>query len=171
LHKSDRGGVRLSLEDPAEAASAYEEMAAALGPDMSGALVQPMVSGVETIAGFVQHDPFGPLVVFGPGGIAVELLGDHVTRLAPLTDVEVAEMIRGLRASPLLTGFRGSAPVDLQALENLLLRLGRLAADLPELAEADCNPVMCSPEGALVVDARLRVRHVAADQNGLRRLR
>ena len=171
LHKSDRGGVRLLLESPGAAAAAYEEMASALGRDMTGALVQPMVSGVETIAGFVQHDPFGPLVVFGPGGTAVELLGDHITRLAPLTDVEAAEMVHGLRASPLLTGFRGSEPVDTAAVEELLVRLGRLAADLPELAEADCNPVMCSPGGALVVDARLRVRHVAADPDGLRRLR
>jgi acetyl coenzyme A synthetase (ADP forming)-like protein len=172
LHKSDRGGVRLGLVTPEAAALAYDEMASSLGRDMSGALVQPMfVGGVETIAGFVQHDPFGPLVVFGPGGTAVELLGDHVTRLAPLTDVEASEMVHGLRASPLLTGFRGSVPVDLAAVEDLLLRLGRLAADLPELAEADCNPVMCSPEGAVVVDARLRVRRVVPDADGLRRLR
>ena len=139
---------------------------------MDGALVQPMAApGVETIAGFVQHDPFGPLVVFGPGGTAVELLGDHVTRLAPLTDVEASEMVHGLRATPLLTGFRGSAPVDLAAVEELLVRLGRLAADLPELAEADCNPVMCTPQGAVVVDARLRVRHAVAEADVLRRLR
>jgi acyl-CoA synthetase (NDP forming) len=172
LHKSDRGGVRLGLASPDAAGTAYDEMAATLGADMTAALVQPMCSeGVETLAGFVQHDPFGPAVVFGPGGTAVELLGDHVTRLAPLTDVEASEMVHGLRSSPLLTGFRGSAPVDVRAVEDLLVRLGRLAADLPELAEADCNPVMCSPDGAVVVDARLRVRQVVPEPDGLRRLR
>jgi acyl-CoA synthetase (NDP forming) len=114
--------------------------------------------GVETIAGFVQDPAFGPLVLFGLGGTAVELLGDHATRLAPLTDVDARELVLSLRGSALLTGYRGSPPVDVDALVDVVLRLGRLAEDLPELAEADCNPVMATPRGAMVVDARLRVR-------------
>lgn len=172
LHKSEHGGVRLGLTDATDAGRAYEEMQGALGEAMDGALVQPMATqGVETIAGFVAHEAFGSVVLFGLGGTAVELLGDHVTRLAPLTDVEAREMVHGLRAAPLLTGFRGSEPVDLAALEDLLLRLGRLAAELPELVEADCNPVMATPSGAVVVDARIRVRFDAPPTDSRRRLR
>ena len=172
LHKSERGALRLGLVAPAEVAQAYREMAGALGTDMEGALVQPMAGpGVETIAGFVQHDPFGPLVLFGLGGTAVELLGDHVTRLAPLTDVDAAEMVGGLRSSPLLTGFRGSTPVDTGAIEQVLPRLGRMAAELPELAEADCNPLLATPQGCTVVDARIRVRPEPPDTDAFRRLR
>ncbi|HZU80899.1 MAG TPA: GNAT family N-acetyltransferase [Acidimicrobiales bacterium] len=172
LHKSERGGVRLGLEDPAEVGRAYEEMAAALGDDMSGAVVQAMAGGgVETIAGLVEHEGFGPVVLFGLGGTAVEVLGDHVTRLAPLTDVEAREMVFGLRATPLLTGYRGSTPVDTDALVEVLLRLGSLAADLPEVAEADCNPLVATPDGALVVDARIRVRRDAPEPDLRRQLR
>lgn len=171
LHKSERGGVRLGLAGADEVADAYRAMAGALGSDMEGALVQPMAgAGVETIAGFVQHDPFGPVVLFGLGGTAVELLGDHVTRLAPLTDLEAAEMVHGLRATPLLTGFRGSTPVDTAAVEEVLVRLGRLAAELPELAEADCNPLLATAQGCVVVDARIRARHDAPPADALRRL-
>ncbi len=140
-------------------------MAAALGDTMEGAVVQPMVSdGVETIVGFVQDVSFGPQVVFGLGGTAVELLGDVVSRLAPLTDVDAHEMVHGLRGSQLLLGYRGSRPVDIEALEQVILRLGRLAEDLPEIAEADCNPVMATPTAALVVDARLRISADAVAQ-------
>ena len=80
-----------------------------------------------------------------------------MSRLTPLTDVDARDMVLGLRATPLLTGYRGSAPVDVDALVDLVLRLGQLAEDLPELIEVDCNPVMATPAGAMVVDARLRV--------------
>jgi acetyl coenzyme A synthetase (ADP forming)-like protein len=172
LHKSESGGVRLGLHGGAEVAAAYDAMAAAIGEAMTGAVVQRMAApGVETIAGFVQHDAFGPVALFGLGGTAVEVLGDHVTRLAPLTDVEAGEMVHSLRAAPLLTGFRGSPPVDTAALEDLLVRLGRLAHDLPELAEADCNPVIATPDGATVVDARIRVRRSVPEPDVPRRLR
>ena len=171
LHKSDRGGVRLGLAGPEAVADAYREMARALGADMTGAFVQPMAgTGVETIAGFVQHRSFGPVVLFGLGGTAVELLGDHVTRLAPLTDVEAAEMVRELRAAPLLTGYRGSPPVDTGAVVDVLVRLGRLAAELPELAEADCNPLVVTASGAAVVDARIRVGALGPPADGRRQL-
>jgi acetyl coenzyme A synthetase (ADP forming)-like protein len=170
LHKSERGGVRLGLSGAAEVSEAYRAMAGTIGADMTGALVQPMAGpGVQTIAGFVQHDPFGAAVLFGLGGTTVELLGDHVTRLAPLTDADAHDMVFGLRATPLLTGFRGSQPVDTAALEDTLLRLGRLAAELPELAEADCNPLLAGTSGCAVVDARLRLRHQVPAPDGLRR--
>jgi len=158
LHKSDVGGVRLGLRSGQEVASAFNDLAAQLGEAMEGAVVQPMAQpGVETIAGVIQDATFGPLVVFGLGGTAVELLGDRVLRLAPLTDLDAREMVLGLRGTPLLTGYRGNKPVDLDALVDVLARLSRIAEDLPEVAELDCNPIVALPQGATVVDARLRI--------------
>jgi len=173
IHKSDVGGVRLALAGPDAVRAAFEEMSSALGEEMEGAVIQPMVSGgVETIVGFVQDAEFGPQVVFGLGGTAVELMGDVVSRLAPLTDVDAHDMVHGLRGSQLLTGFRGSEPVDTEALQDVVLRMGRLAEDLPEIAEADCNPVVATPQGAFVVDARMRVSaDVVASLDDVRHLR
>jgi len=158
LHKTEHGGVHLGLASESAVIEAFEIMADSIGPEMLGAVVQPMApDGVETIAGFVRDPSFGALVLFGLGGTAAELLGDHVVRLAPLTDVDAREMVLGIRGAPLLTGYRGSEPLDTDRIIDLVLRLGRLAEDLPELAEADCNPVIVSPLGPLVVDARIRV--------------
>ena len=174
VHKSEHGGVRLGLADAGAVSGAYQDMSASLGASMEGATVQPMVGGgVETIVGFVQDPSFGPQVVFGLGGTAVEILGDSVTRLAPLTATDARDMVLGLRAAPLLLGYRGSPPVDLGALVDVVLRMSALAEDLPEIAEADCNPVMAGPAGATVVDARLRVAPAgaAAPAEGPRHLR
>jgi acyl-CoA synthetase (NDP forming) len=173
LHKTDVGGVRLDLATPEAAAAAYEEMAGRLGGAIEGAVVQAMAEpGMETIAGAVQDPGFGPLIVFGLGGVATELLGDRALGVVPLTDRDAADLVRSLRSSPLLTGYRGSPPVDMAALEDLLLRLSVLAEQLPEVAEMDLNPVVASPSGILAVDWRIRVapaeRHPERD---LRRLR
>ena len=171
VHKSDVGGVRLALGTPEAVMAAYSEMAGAIGDAMDGAVVQAMAQGgSETIVGFVQDPAFGPLVLFGLGGTAVELLGDYATCRVPLTEIEAHEMLLSLRGAPLLTGYRGSAPVNLEALVDLVLRCGQLAEDLPELAEADLNPVMATPEGALVVDARLRVSSDPLVQDDTRHL-
>jgi acyl-CoA synthetase (NDP forming) len=154
VHKSDLGGVALGLASPGDVRAAYARMQAGVGETMDGAVVQPMAEvGVEIIVGIVQDPVFGPQVLFGLGGTAVELLGDHSLRLAPLTDLDAREMVLGLRGSPLLTGYRGSPAVDVEALVDLLLRIGRLAEDLPELAEMDANPVIATPSGAVVVQA------------------
>jgi acetyl coenzyme A synthetase (ADP forming)-like protein len=158
VHKSEVGGVKLALESPDAAEAAFTAMHDMLGTAMEGAVIQPMVGGgVETIIGFVQNAEFGPQVIFGLGGTAVELLGDVATRLAPLTDLDARGMVLGLRSTPLLRGYRGSQPADIDALVDAVLRLGRLAEDLPEIAEVDCNPVIATPTGALVVDARMRI--------------
>ncbi len=158
VHTTEVGEVRLDLRTELEVRSAFVSMKQSLGPAMTGAEVQPMIGGaVETIAGFVVDPAFGPQVLFGLGGTAVELLGDYVSRMTPLTDLDARGMVLGLRSTPLLTGFRGSRPVDVDALVDLLLRLGRLAEDMPEIIEADCNPVMATTEGAVVVGARLRL--------------
>ena len=113
--------------------------------------------GTEVIIGVVQEPVFGPLVVFGLGGVATDVLADRAARLAPLTDADADELIRSIRSAPLLLGFRGSPPADLTALQDLLLRVSRLADDLPELAELDLNPVIARPDGVAVVDARIRL--------------
>jgi acyl-CoA synthetase (NDP forming)/RimJ/RimL family protein N-acetyltransferase len=172
VHKTDSGAVKLDLRTGAEIADAYSQLAASFGDDMSRVLVQPMLAGgVETIVG-VMHEPvFGPLVVFGLGGVATEVLGDHTVRLAPLTDADADQMISGARAAPLLFGHRGAAAVDTTALADLLLRVSRLADDVPEVAELDLNPVIARPDGAHVVDVRIRIAAAAPRDPFLRQLR
>ena len=161
LHKTDVGGVRLGLENSDAVAVAYDDMAARLaaaGLDMTGAHVQAMASpGVEVIAGLVRDPSFGPLVMFGLGGVGAELVGDTALKVAPLTAEDAAELVRGLRSSPLLFGYRGAPPADTAALEDLLLRLSVVGQQLPELAELDLNPVIAGPEGVQTVDWRMRL--------------
>ena len=172
VHKTDAGAVKLDLRTNEEVAGAYAELAAVFGADLRRVLVQPMLSGgVETIIGVVQEPVFGPLVVFGLGGVATDVLGDRAARLAPLTDSDTEQMIAGVRAAPLLFGHRGSPAVDTAALGSLLLRVSRLADDLPEVAELDLNPVIARPDGAHVVDVRIRIAPTASRDPFLRQLR
>ncbi len=130
----------------------------AAGHAPGGFLVQAMVpEGVEMLAGVVSDPDFGPVVACAAGGRAVELLGDVAVRLAPLTRRDASEMVRSLRTFRLLDGYRGAAACDVAALEDVLLRLSALAAARPEIAELDCDPVVVSPHGAVVVDARIRI--------------
>jgi acyl-CoA synthetase (NDP forming)/GNAT superfamily N-acetyltransferase len=172
LHKSDAGAVRLDLRSPEDVRRCFEDLAVKFAGRLTGVLVQPMVTGgVEVIMGVVQEPVFGPLVVFGLGGVATEVLGDHSARLAPLTGADADAMIRSIRAAPLLSGHRGAPAADLAALSDALLRVSRLAADLPEVAELDLNPVIARPDGVFAVDARIRVAGQAAADPFLRRLR
>jgi acetyl coenzyme A synthetase (ADP forming)-like protein len=165
VHKSDVGGVALGLRSSSAVAKAWNEMASAIGPKMTGALVQPMAQpGVELIAGAVRDDTFGPLVLFGMGGITAELLGDRGVRVAPLSDLEAGELVHSLRCAPLLTGYRGAEPVDVRSLADLLVRLSLLARDVPEIRELDLNPLIASADGVVAVDARVRVAPAAADR-------
>jgi acetyl coenzyme A synthetase (ADP forming)-like protein len=173
VHKTDVGGVALGLTSAADVRAAYEDMATRLGPAMGGAVVQHMArAGVETIVGAVHDDNFGPLVMFGMGGVGAELVGDQAFRVTPLTDRDASDLVRSLRSSALLLGYRGSEPVDVAALEDVVLRVAQLAEDVPEVAELDVNPLLVDGTGALAVDARIRLapyeRHPEAD---LRRLR
>jgi acyl-CoA synthetase (NDP forming)/RimJ/RimL family protein N-acetyltransferase len=172
VHKSDAGAVKLDLRTSQEVADAYAELAVASGATLRRVLVQPMLAaGVETLVGVVQEAVFGPLVVFGLGGVATDVLGDHAARLAPLTDADAEEMIRGVRAAPLLFGHRGAPAVDTAALADLLLRVSRLADDLPEVAELDLNPVIARPDGAHAVDTRIRIAPATPRDPFLRQLR
>jgi acetate---CoA ligase (ADP-forming) len=161
LHKTDVGAVRLGVTGAGaatRAARAAATGARAAGYAPSGFLVQAMVpAGVELLAGVVSDPQFGPVVACGAGGRVVELLKDVTFRLAPLTARDARDMIRGLRTFPLLDGYRGAPSCDVAALDDVLLRLSALAAARPEIAEVDCNPVLVSPAGAVVVDARIRL--------------
>jgi acetyl coenzyme A synthetase (ADP forming)-like protein len=161
VHKVDAGGVRLDVTGPAAATRAAREITAsvrAAGHVPVGFVVQAMApAGVEILVGAVGDPDFGPVVACAAGGGAVELLGDIQTRLAPLTRPDAAEMIRALRTFPLLDGYRGAPRADVPALEDVLLRVAALVADHPEIAELDCNPVLVAPDGATVVDARVRI--------------
>ena len=170
VHKSDVGGVRLGIRSEEEAARAFDQIAAALKEAepkarFGGVTVERMVSGgVETIIGMTRDPSFGPVVLFGLGGISVELLRDVSLRLAPLTETDADEMVREIRGYPLLEGYRGSPAVDVSALHDMLHRVSLLAIEHPEIAELDLNPVLAFPgrEPALALDARLKLSAVAA---------
>jgi acyl-CoA synthetase (NDP forming) len=172
VHKTDAGAVQLDLHGPDEVRAGYRALAGRFGARMSAALVQPMITGgTEVIIGVMQEPVFGPLVVFGLGGVATDVLGDRSARLTPLTDTDAAALIRSIHAAPLLLGHRGSAAADLGALQDILLRVSRLADDLPQVAELDLNPVIARPDGAHVVDTRVRVLPAQPADPYLRRLR
>jgi acyl-CoA synthetase (NDP forming) len=166
LHKSDVGGVALDLRGPDDVREAFAAVERRLDSRgwrdrMAGVTVQPMVrEGLETIVG-VTHDPsFGPVLMFGMGGVHVELLRDVAFRIQPLTDRDARELVRSVRGFPLLEGYRGAASGDVQALEETLLRLSQLVGDFPEIAELDLNPlkVLAPGHGCVAVDARVAVR-------------
>jgi acyl-CoA synthetase (NDP forming) len=172
VHKTDAGAVKLGLHGEAEVRAAYQELAATLGSRLTGVQVEPMLSnGVEVLVGVVQEPMFGPLVVFGLGGVATEVLGDHAARLTPLTDADADDLIHGVHAAPLLLGHRGTPPVDTAALADVLLRVSRLAGDMPEVAELDLNPVIATAGGAQAADARIRVTPALPRDPFLRKLR
>jgi acyl-CoA synthetase (NDP forming)/GNAT superfamily N-acetyltransferase len=172
VHKTDAGAVKLDLRTEADVRAAYRELTASFGATLRQVLVQPMISGgTEVIVGVADDHMFGPLVVFGLGGVATEVLADHVARFAPLTDADADAMIRSIRSAPLLLGHRGAPPADLAALRDLLLRISRLADDLPEVTDLDLNPVIARPDGVLAIDARVKVMPHEPQDPFLRKLR
>jgi acyl-CoA synthetase (NDP forming)/GNAT superfamily N-acetyltransferase len=172
LHKTDAGAVELDLRTEADVRNAYRRLRDRFGERQRQVLVQPMIAGgIEVIVGVADDHMFGPLVVFGLGGVATEVLADHAARLTPLTDTDADQLIGSIHSAPLLRGHRGSPPADLGALRDLLLRVSRLADDLPEITELDLNPVIARPDGAYVVDARIKVRPYQAQDPFLRKLR
>ena len=168
LHKTEAGGVKVDLAKD-QVRKAAEEMAADLGrAGIRGAsfLVQEMVPGAAEMFVGVTNDPnFGPLIACGAGGAMVELLRDVSVRLTPLTDLDAHQMIRSLKTFPVLDGYRGEPKHDVGALEEILLRLGQMVEDIPEIAELDLNPVMVRGvgAGAVVVDARVMLAEVAPE--------
>ncbi len=163
IHKSDVGGVRLGIDTPDGAAAAVQAIRQAVAeagvPECGEELLvqQQVRDGVEMIVG-VTHDPaFGPLVMAGLGGTAVEILGDVALRITPLSDLDVDEMLRSLRSYRLLTGYRQSPPLDVPTFAELLHRVSAMVEDIPEIVELDCNPVFVRESGAVVADVRIRL--------------
>ncbi|TVM36724.1 acetate--CoA ligase alpha subunit [Oceanidesulfovibrio marinus] len=161
-HKSDVGGVRVNLQDSSEVVAAFMDItsrAQRLRKDafISGCLVQSMAASGsrEVIVGFKRDDQFGPLIIFGLGGVYVEVLKDISARLAPLTLDDAKQMIREIKSFPVLRGVRGEQPVNFAALEEIILIMAQLALDFPEIDEAEFNPVLVNPDGAVVADVRV----------------
>ncbi|KFG06299.1 MULTISPECIES: GNAT family N-acetyltransferase [Streptomyces] len=172
VHKTEQHAVHLDLQNDSQVRAAFRDFETRFGALMDGVVVQPLAPrGTELFAGVVQDEVFGPLVLFGLGGTATEVLGDHAARLAPLTGLDVHDLITAPRCAPLLFGARGSGPVDLERLERLLQGLSRMAADLPQLTEADFNPVLATSAGVSVLDARVRLLPRRPQDPYLRRLR
>ncbi len=165
LHKTAAGAVELDLHGPDEVRRAMRRLQGKFAGRLAGVLVEPMITGgAETLAGIAQEPVFGPVIVFGLGGVATEELGDRAARLAPLTGADADDLIRSTRAAPLLLGQRGQPAADTGALRDILLRMSCLADQLPEVAELDLNPVIARPDGAVAVDVRVRVTsHSPAD--------
>jgi len=172
IHKSDAGAVQPGLHSSDQVRAGYRALAQRFGSRMSAALIQPMITdGTEVIIGVVQEPVFGPLVVFGLGCVATDVFGDRAARLTPLTGTDAAALIRSIRAAPLLLGHRGTPAANLAALQDVLLRVSRLADDHPQVAELDLNPVVARPDGAHVVDARVRLVLTQPADPYLRKLR
>ena len=159
-HKTERGLVHLKLSDAPALRAAARAIAAEAGPELEGFLVQPYKTGDrELVAGLFRDPQFGPVIMFGLGGILTEALSDTVLRLLPISASEALEMIDGIRAVSLLGAFRGDSAVDRQVLVDLLLGLSELALSFPEIAEIDLNPLLVDHQGALrVADALITCR-------------
>ncbi|HEY79077.1 MAG TPA: acetyl-CoA synthetase [Dehalococcoidia bacterium] len=160
-HKSDSGGVRLGLRTARQVARAYDDILTAVKqghPEavVQGVSVQKMARpGVEVIIGMSKDVQFGPVLMFGLGGILVEVLKDVSFRVVPLNRWDTHEMVREIKGYPLLEGYRGQEPADVSYLEELLLKVSRLVEATPEIKELDINPIFAYSDGAVAVDARV----------------
>ncbi|HKP75393.1 MAG TPA: acetate--CoA ligase family protein [Longimicrobiaceae bacterium] len=163
IHKSDVGGVYVGVEDAEELARAWTQVAVdaprragVAADEVEGVLVQKMVSGgKETIVGMTSDPQFGPVLMFGLGGIYVEALGDVVFRVHPVNDVDAREMVRSIRGWRLLAGVRGEPASDTAAVEKVIQRVSRLVGDFDEIREMDINPWLAFPSGGVAVDGRI----------------
>ena len=158
LHKTDVGGIRLNLAHEQDVREAWRDMKRRLGDRMSDALIQRQVAGgVEMLLGVVDDPTFGHVLACATGGTMTEVLADRQLRLHPVTDVDAADMVSGLRGSVLLRGYRGSQPVDEPALTQAILRLSALVDVCPEICELDINPFVVLPAGTCALDVRVRI--------------
>ena len=161
VHKTDVGGVKLGLETAKQVGKAYEDILQAVRQKhpqarIQGVAVQKMARpGVEVIIGMSKDDQFGPVLMFGLGGILVEVLKDVSFRIVPLAERDAAEMIREIKGYPLLEGYRGQEAVDVSHLEELLLKVSDFVEQNPEISELDLNPIFAYSDGAVAVDARV----------------
>ncbi len=171
-HKSDAGGVRLGLRDADGVRAAYEAIlqsvrAAVPSARIDGVSVQRQAApGTEVIVGAATDAQFGPVLMFGLGGVFVEVLKDVSFRIVPLGARDAREMVHEVRGLPLLQGYRGAPPADLGAIEAMLLRLSAFMEAHADVAEVDLNPVFAYSDGAVAVDARIVLHAAGAQENG-----
>lgn len=162
-HKSDVGGVRVGLESKKEVRQAYEEMVEAVraaepGAKIEGVAVQAMApAGTEVIVGVSKDPQFGHVIMFGLGGVLVEVLKDVAFRIVPLEARDARQIVREIKGYPVLEGVRGQAPADVAALESLILQVSEFVEANPEVEELDLNPVFVYADGVIAVDARIVV--------------
>ncbi len=161
IHKSDAGGVKVNIKNEEEAREAFRtimENARKYKPDADlwGVIIYKMLPlGKEVIVGMIRDPQFGPAIMFGLGGIFVEILKDVSFRVAPVSKEEALEMIKEIKAYPILAGARGEKPVDIDALADMIVRIGEMATELPEIRELDINPIFAYEDSAVAVDARM----------------
>ncbi|MBI3930420.1 MAG: acetate--CoA ligase family protein [Chloroflexi bacterium] len=161
VHKSDAGGVKLGLKTANQVGKAYDAILGAIkkqypGAKIQGVSVQKMARpGVEVIIGMSKDAQFGPVLMFGLGGILVEVLKDVSFRIVPLAPRDAKEMVREIKGYPLLEGYRGQEPVDVANLEALILKVSSFVERHPEVDELDLNPIFAYKDGAVAVDARV----------------
>ena len=167
-HKSDVGGIKLNLNNADDVKAAYEDMMENIpkkepNATLEGVQLQKMLSGgKEVIIGMVQDPTFGPMMMFGLGGIYVEILKDVKFAIAPVNEEEAKEMIAGIKTHELLEGTRGDRPMDTEAIADIILRISQLVTDFPEINEFEINPLMVFEDGALAVDMRLMLKEGGA---------
>ena len=161
VHKSDAGGVKLDLKNATQVEKAYREIMASIKEKfpkaaIGGVSVQPMAKpGVEVIIGMSKDAQFGPVLMFGLGGILVEILKDVSVRIVPLVRRDAREMIREIKGYPVLEGYRGKEPANVSALEDMLLKVSDFVEKNPDIKELDLNPVFARRDDAVAVDARV----------------
>jgi acetyltransferase len=163
-HKSDVGGVKLNIQNPEELRVAYKDLIAAVkskipGIAVEGVIIQPYLpGGVEVLLGVKQDPQFGPVVVYGSGGILAEIVADVSFELAPVDDATARQMITRTRSYALLKGVRGSPAVDIDSLIQAIVSIGQLAVDFPEIKELDLNPLMVYRQGVRALDVRMVIK-------------
>jgi len=161
VHKSDSGGVKLGLASAAQVGKAYSEIISSIKkvyPEarIEGVSVQKMAPpGVEVIVGMSKDPQFGPVLMFGLGGILVEVLKDVSFRIVPVTERDAREMIREIKGYPVLEGYRGQKPASIPALEKLIVKVSQFVEKNPQIKELDLNPIFAYPDKVVAVDARI----------------
>jgi len=161
LHKTDVGGVKLNLRNDKEVGKAFDEITKSAKKHqpkarIQGISVQPMArKGIEIIIGMNKDQQFGPVLMFGLGGILVEVLKDVSFRIVPLTKRDAREMIKEIKGYPILQGYRGHEPANIELLEDILLKVSKFVEDQPEIKELDINPIFAYRDSALALDARI----------------
>jgi len=161
VHKSDSGGVKLGLANATQLGKAYSEIISSVRQaypeaQIQGVSVQPMAPpGVEVIVGMSKDPQFGPVLMFGLGGILVEVLKDVSFRIVPVTERDAREMVREIKGYPVLEGYRGQKPASIPSLEKLIVKVSQFVENNPQIKELDLNPIFAYPDKAVAVDARI----------------